>query len=1170
MKAGKKIAWVTAVCLLLATMLQPVGQAAYGGGRDNRNVSDAILLAQTSDKAGSQIDDPQRNKPEEPGRPHDGPPREPAGKPSGSPEDLYGGSGKPPWTPGKPGGGPPVPPGKPGGEPPVPPGKPPGTPGKPPVKPPGSDEDDAVFVENGVPHAGIFISPDGGAMERYAASELQSGLRTVSGAKLPIYRGVTDTVATSVYLRDARLDLRASGNYTFSLDFVNNGHVTKHVYAEAVAGNPFAVSLNPGLTLKPKQAGSVTGTVYIPSATPDGTYEVRLRPSVDGVPVEPVVLTVDLNRNMLINPGFELSIKDGWYSVTSTQNNADAHGGISSLKLQRGNVRSNQPLVLKPGGVYKLSAWMKGSKPGSVQMQVREMVAPSTTKATYSQTVNVTTEWRRYEMTYEQRADTEYEFNWLVFSHIDNAQSLLIDDVSLSRAETGAEGPSGPPLIEPVGPEDDRLRIILTTMDKLPVTSDVYAEYADELRGSDGFAIRKSGSRIYIAGSEPRGILNGVYDFLEHNAGLLWTRGGEHGTIYEPMATIRLAKTNYAEKSPLRIRGWMTTGSGVGGEGHADYATEVMLARNKNNAKMAESGNRLLWGRFAQTGLEPVMLGHNLNYWLPNDEYFAAHPDYYNMKDGEYVPLSDSTQINFYHPDVPGIFAAKAKDLIARTGIGYVGIGINDNSNLDQGELSRQPFTTEIGTVVQPDDPAYRSTVFFAFLNKVAREIKAAYPDVKVVSYAYTFTDTPPKLELEDNIVIVYAPLYEDARKPLNTTDASNPNYAYNEKLQAWAQKTENIIVYNYYGSFPSDAYERPIEEKVKADMQYYRDLGILGVLPEGTVDFGNDAWGVNALQYWLMNKLFWNPDEDIEALKTAFIGKAYGAAAEPMKRYYDLIEQGWNYDQAQQSWATSGETLVRQYVLVAGIEDEAQQALNEAYDLADARAKERIRPIKETFERMVAIAADSVNVSANAIKTTYTKQQIMSSLDFAAGPWTQVETPVTYFKDMLTRALPAVLTKVYLLWDDDYLYVGYENFDPDVGKIIASDTAPGEWWLSGKDDSVETYLSDGTSGSNAYYAFMTNPKALDLDYKGPEQSAAWNGVWESAAEIRSDRWNVIQAIPFDTLNVTPTTDTTIMGLLFRNYHRTGLGLGLYGWAGGSVWNPADFKPIRLVEAPAP
>jgi hypothetical protein len=157
------------------------------------------------------------------------------------------------------------------------------------------------------------------------------------------------------------------------------------------------------------------------------------------------------------------------------------------------------------------------------------------------------------------------------------------------------------------------------------------------------------------------------------------------------------------------------------------------------------------------------------------------------------------------------------------------------------------------------------------------------------------------------------------------------------------------------------------------------------------------------------MNKLFWNPDEDIEEMKTEFIGKAYGEAAEPMRRYYDLIGQGWRYDTTQQSWATSGETMVRQYVPVAGIKDEAQQALNEAYEAADVQvAKERIRSIKETFDRMVAIAADSVNVSAKAVRTTYTKQQIMSSLDFAAGPWTKVETPVAYFKDMPTNSLRA------------------------------------------------------------------------------------------------------------------------------------------------------------------
>jgi len=1022
------------------------------------------------------------------------------------------------------------------------------------------------LVRDGAAMADILVSPDAGELEMYAARELQQTLALVSGAALPIYRVDRDAKHESARLHQEKLELTKSGSYPLTVDVYNTRGKEVEVTVESDPGNPFPVVWDAGVALRKDEAGSVTGTLRVPAATEDGTYLLTFRTLEDGQPADALRLEVTLNRNRLYNPGFELSVKEGWYSTTAVQDRGVRHGGESSLRLNSHNVRSNQPLAMEPGKTYALTAWVKGAKAGTARMQVNEMENPYVVKHSAAQAFPVTTEWSQVELLYAWDPARPLDYHWIVFSFLaaGGPGTLWIDDVSLAEVETedGEALASVPP-----APASDsrsqkgRVQIVLTTTDEMKSSQD-----AAFLKNSDGFAIRKQGDDIYIIGSEPRGILNGVYDFLEENAGVLWTRSKELGTLYEPQSTIAVTKVDYAEKPPLAVRGWMTTGQGEAGEGHADHATEVMLSRNKNNAKMTGGGNRQLWGRFEAAGLQPFMLGHNLALWLPNDEFFAQHPDYYNMKDGRYVPLSDSTQINFYHPDVPNVIANKAIALIASTGVEYVGIGINDNSTFDQGELSRSPFTTEDGIVVQPEDPAYRSTVFFAFLNKVARQVNAAYPDAKIVAYAYTFTDTPPKLELEDNIVIVYAPLYEDAREPIDTADPNNPNYAYNEKLKAWVERTKNIVVYNYYGSFPSKAYERPIAEKVQADMRYYRDLGILGVMPETTVDAGNDAWGVNALQYWLFNKLIWNPDEDIEALKTEFIEKAYGAAAEPMRRYYDLIEQGWNSDRAQQSWATSGETLVRQYVVVAGVKDAAQQALDEAYALADERAKARIEPIKSTFERMVAIAQDSVNVSANAVKTTATKAQILGSLDFSAGPWTAVEQPVTYFKDMLSRELPAVLTKVYLLWDDEHLYVGYENFDPDVSKMFISRTAPNEWWLSGKDDSVETYLADGTPGSPSYYAFMTNAVPINLDYKGPEQSAAWTAPWESSAEIKFDRWNVIQAIPFASINFDPAQSRTLTGLLFRNYHRTGLGLGLYGWAGGSVWNPADFKPIHLVE----
>lgn len=1061
------------------------------------------------------------------------------------------------------------------------------------------------IVRNGAPNADIIVSTAADDMEMFAATELQETVRQVSGAELPLIRGDILNGGISIELRNSTLNAAGSGDYPFEVDLLNNGGAPAQITFSQTGGSALVLSPAPAVTLGKKEAKSVTMSVYVPPAAPSGSYEVGIQARINGTAAETLTLTVALDRNLLHNPGFELANLEGWYASpgVAVQDGQVAHGGLSSMRMGVGNVRTNQPLVLQPGKPYVLKAWVKGNTAGKMSIDIREMAHPYVTKRTVSKTFNVTEQWTLVEMPYTPGSNP-FDYNWIVFHNRSGTGpgSLWIDDVYLAEgAESGLPGTAGvtgavygdmdmdmgmgmgmdmdtaadAAGFTAGGPEaaggnrhggkQDRIRIILGTDESLPVLKEMYPEDLADLEGTDGFAVRKAGKHLYIFGSEPKGVLNGVYDFLEENAGVLWTRSADYGTLYDPLTTIVAERVNYREKPALPVRGWLTLGVSATGSYAADAATERMLARNKNNAKFAFIGNRLLWDRFRGLGLEPVMLGHNLNYWLPNELYFNDHPEYYNEINGVYVPVGSSTQINFYHPDVPGIIADRAKQLIGSTGLEYVGIGINDNSTFEQGELSRSPFTTEDGTVVLPSDPAYRSTVFFSFLNKVAREVRTAYPDAKVVSYAYAFTDTPPKVPLEDNIVIVYAPLYEDARQPIDTDNTSNPNYGYNEKLKGWAAKTKNIIVYNYYGSFPSEAYERPIAAKVKADMQYYRDLGILGVLPEGKIDAGDPGWGVNALQFWLFNKLFWNPDADIRALKTEFISKAYGAAAEPMTRYYNLLEQGWNYDQAQQSFVTSGETLVRQYIVKAGIKDAAQQALNEAYALADERGRARIAPIKSTFERMTYIVGDGENLSATAVKTTASKEEILASLDFSMGPWTAAQ-PVTDFRDMTTKELPRVQTKAYLLWDDENLYVGYENFDSDITKIIASDTAPNEWWASGKDDSVETYLTGDRTGSGPYYAFMTNPLALNLDYRGPSIDPSYEPDWASSASVKFDRWNTVQAIPFSSIGVDPQAVTELRGMLFRNFHRTGYGLGLYGWGGGAVWSPSDFKPIHLSE----
>ncbi|MFC5404250.1 DUF4838 domain-containing protein [Cohnella soli] len=867
---------------------------------------------------------------------------------------------------------------------------------------------------------------------------------------------------------------------------------------------------------------------------------------------------------LMYNSGFEIgnsagTFPDGWFSPTGAWDDEAFKSGAKSLRLDLPGAegytlaRSLQDFHLQQGKRYKLSAWVKGASAGSMDMEIHEMLAGGGNNPVNARkSVTLTDSWQYVELDYTPDVNAQYDRNWVYF-FLSGTDKLWIDDVTLTEMEdfvpAGENGSSGS--------GDDRVRIILATPDTNAELSNLYPADLAYLHDTDGFAIRTSGKKIYIFGDNARGALNGVYDFLKENAGVLWTRSTDFGTLYDQQSTVTATKIDYAQKSPFKLRGWHTVGTGKAGEFHSDADTESMLARNKLNAKLAEVGNIDYWGRQNALGLNPVLLGHNLDFWLPNEKYFDTHPEYYNEINGVYVPVTQEfSQINFYNPDVPGVIANEMRQLLAVQPMEYLGVGIMDNQVFNQGELSKQPFTTPDGLVVQPTDPAYKSTVYFTFLNKIAANLKTTNPNVKIATFAYFFTDTPPKVNLEDNIIIVMAPGSEDERVPFNTSDQSNSNYAYKLKLESWVQKTHNILMYNYYGCCATDIYERPIAEKVQADVKYYRDLGIMGVVPEGQLDNGV-IWGVNALQYWLINNLFWNPDADLEALKTMFLEKAYGAAADSMRTYYDLIEQGWNYDQQAVSVNSRASQLIGNYVIKAGIKDAAQAALDEAWQLADEQARKRIEPIKTTFETIVYLVGELPNLSATASKTSYSKEQIMNSLDFSTGPWAKV-TPVTEFREMGTRNQVGEETKVYLLWDDVNLYVGYENIDHYMEGMIVSDDAPGKWWRSGADDSVETYVTGDKSAT--YYGFFSNPKKVKFEYKSFKDST-YNGIWDVNAEVGTDRWNTVQVIPFASIGVNPSNTDTLYGFFFRNFH----GKERYiTWGGGMVWNPADFYPIQL------
>lgn len=113
----------------------------------------------------------------------------------------------------------------------------------------------------------------------------------------------------------------------------------------------------------------------------------------------------------------------------------------------------------------------------------------------------------------------------------------------------------------------------------------------------------------------------------------------------------------------------------------------------------------------------------------------------------------------------------------------------------------------------------------------------------------------------------------------------------------------------------------------------------------------------------------------------------------------------------------------------------------------------------------------------------------------------------------------PSEQTEFYLMYDDNYLYVGAKLHDSEPGGIIARQliqNAPMPF-----DDAFE-FLLDPFNNMRSGYHFQINPNGVRLDGifdKATDINRDWDGIWDSEAVIDAEGWTAEVAIPFKTLN---------------------------------------------------
>ena len=379
----------------------------------------------------------------------------------------------------------------------------------------------------------------------------------------------------------------------------------------------------------------------------------------------------------------------------------------------------------------------------------------------------------------------------------------------------------------------------------------------------DGVRLVSVGQRLYFTGGKVRGALYAVYTFLEDWLGCRWFT--HELTVTPSLRTLRLdGPVDYAYEPPFKLRQtyWMFSTM------YADYC-----AAHKLHGVMAYV-SETYGGPREEMAINGV---HTMQY-IVSPALFDAHPEYFGA-DNNGV-RSPNRQPCFTNEDVIQIITDFALNFVRDYGT-VVSLSQNDGMEFCQCETCRAFNEAHGGT---------DSAALLNMVNRVAAAVDAAYPGRRVETLAYQNSQTPPTgMTVAENAVIRLCPISCCVLHDLD--DGSCPaNKRFNDDLSGWSAITDNIYIWNYSTNFQYYYALYPNILTLQSRYQYYRDHNAVSIFENGCGE--NIVPGeFHELKTYLVCKLLWDPDTDVDRHIREFCAAYYGEAAQDVIDFINYFE---------------------------------------------------------------------------------------------------------------------------------------------------------------------------------------------------------------------------------------------------------------------------------------
>ena len=379
----------------------------------------------------------------------------------------------------------------------------------------------------------------------------------------------------------------------------------------------------------------------------------------------------------------------------------------------------------------------------------------------------------------------------------------------------------------------------------------------------EAFSICGRDENIYITGNSSRGVLYGVYYFLENFCGFAcFTKDVE--TI-DKHSRLEIELEEIIKEPAFEFR-----------DTYFRFAFDGdFCAKNRSNTSLGDisvaKGGRMKWFNFH----------HSFNDLVPDTNYFEEHPEYFSEIDGVRVKNS---QLCLTNPEVAKIAEKTLRQWIRENPECRVfSIAQNDNTK-------RCTCKSCLALEEKEGSPA---GPIIHFVNRLADAIKKDYPDILLHTFAYQYSLPAPKhIMARENVIVRLCSISCRFDRPLKelALAGSSEESEFVKALYDWKEHASRLYVWDYAVNFRN--YLQPFIHlhTLQENIKFFKECGVKGVLEQGNFAYGGGA-ACDDLKSYVIAKLLWDPQADVNKEIARFCRAVYGeAAGKNMEDYVTLM----------------------------------------------------------------------------------------------------------------------------------------------------------------------------------------------------------------------------------------------------------------------------------------